>query len=159
MNLKTKPLGGPMKQTLAILAVLALVPGAALAEDRVLPAQADDIARADANLGAAAKGKKPNEAKGSAQSDEEESSEGRDNFGSEVSAEAKALKDADKETRKAFGAAVSSKRRKDGDRRAQAGASAGQSGASVGGAPSEPLGQVPPQGDAARGSRPGGRPQ
>jgi hypothetical protein len=136
-----------MKTILMTIAMSMTLSWTAQADDRVLPAQADDMARAEANLGAAAKDKRKNK------SDDEKSKTRKDNFGAIVSKEAKILKDADVDTRKGFGQSIAEQRRNDHSQ--NAGSSNSGSATAGAGAPSDPLSHVPSQGSASSGA---GRP-
>lgn len=132
-----------MKKALTLIALVAFVPGIIWAQDRVLPAQADDIARVDAALATA--NTQMAQVKRSGEVEESGSEEDQNSFGAQVSQEAKALKDADLETRKKFGASVAERRRKDKG----VGAEAAQRGRDM--APSNTMGQVPPSGGTGGG--------
>ncbi|PWU17979.1 MAG: hypothetical protein C5B49_07940 [Bdellovibrio sp.] len=151
-----------MKRQYIMAALISAVSFTAFADDRVLPAQADDIAKADANLGAATVVKNKSSSKSN-----RDSRDNRDNnFGATVSAEARTLRNADLQTRQQFGESISDQRAKNPTQAATNGGAAAASGSAnssaagsvSAGAPSNPLSHVPSHGGGASGHVPPTRP-
>ena len=117
------------------IVILGLPPLQALG-DRVLPAQADDIARVDAALGSQSNPQKSLVHK--------KATAKTDNFGASVSDEAKTLKDADAATRQAFGQSIADQRRQSNGIHGQANGHA-----IVTWGASDPRSQVPANGNGA----------